>query len=293
MGQRVKGATPAFGGDWTEQKLQILEAYLNAYTTALKSTPFGLVYIDAFAGSGKISRGTSGADRTDERDSRSFIEGSAGRALRVGDRSFDRLVFVEKDPGRCAALRRLRDRHADRTIDIIEEDANCFLTGLRRFEYGNWRGVLFVDPFGVQLKWAAVEHIAGLRRLDMWLLFPVGAIGRMLPLSRNPDDVDPSWVKRLNIVFGGNDWRKLYSHHLQGTLFGDTITSSQRVPGVHRLLTIYKDQLKELFGSRFLRKSRTLRNSKNAPLFEFIFCAGHPKGARIAKDIARHLIEKM
>ena len=43
-----------------------------------------------------------------------------------GDRSFDRLVFVEKDPGRCAALRRLRDRHADRTIDIIEEDANCF-----------------------------------------------------------------------------------------------------------------------------------------------------------------------
>ena len=50
MGAQVRGATPAFGGGWTEQKLEILEAYLNAYTTALKKIPFDLVYIDAFAG---------------------------------------------------------------------------------------------------------------------------------------------------------------------------------------------------------------------------------------------------
>lgn len=43
-----------FGGAWTEEKLGILERYLDAYTTALKSTPFKLVYIDAFAGTGLI-----------------------------------------------------------------------------------------------------------------------------------------------------------------------------------------------------------------------------------------------
>ena len=43
-----------FGGDWTVHKLNILECYLDAYTTALKKQPFDLVYIDTFAGSGKI-----------------------------------------------------------------------------------------------------------------------------------------------------------------------------------------------------------------------------------------------
>ena len=57
------------------------------------------------------------------------------------------------------------------------------------------------------------------------------------------------------------------------------------------LLDVYKAQLRQAFGVRLLEDSRTLKNSKNAPLFEFVFCAGHPKGAIIAKKIARHLIK--
>ena len=41
-----------FGGRWTRQKLDILERYLDAYTTVLKYRHFSLVYIDAFAGTG-------------------------------------------------------------------------------------------------------------------------------------------------------------------------------------------------------------------------------------------------
>ena len=47
------------------------------------------------------------------------------------------------------------------------------------------------------------------------------------------------------------------------------------------------------FSGRLLRESRTLTNSKNSPLFEFIFCAGHPRGAGIAKGIAKYLIKRM
>ena len=43
---------PSFGGPWTQEKLEILRRYLDAYTTALKNQPFDLWYIDAFAGSG-------------------------------------------------------------------------------------------------------------------------------------------------------------------------------------------------------------------------------------------------
>ena len=91
-----------FGGAWTEEKLQILERYLDAYTTALKNTPFNLVYIDAFAGAGQI-------DLQEDRDAAGFRRGSTLRAIQIRDKPFDELVFVEKDPARCADLERLRD----------------------------------------------------------------------------------------------------------------------------------------------------------------------------------------
>ncbi len=286
-----------FGGPWTTEKLSILEGYLNSYTTALKGQPFRLVYVDAFAGSGEINIGEHGVS---DFDSDSFVTGSTARALSVSHRPFDHFVFVEKQADRYRELMELKAQHPDRLIDVKQDDANAFLAslskqsfrrGLSARAYVDWRGVLFVDPFGTELEWTTVEHIAALHRLDMWLLVPVGAIGRMLPLSRNPDEVQPKWVHRLNIVFGGNHWRKLYSVSPQGDLFGQE--ASEREPGVDGLLKIYKDQLKDVFSTRLLPESRTLKNSKNSPLFEFIFCAGHPKGARIAKRIAKHLIERM
>ena len=42
-----------FGGPWTELKLRVLREYLHFYTQALKSQPFKLLYIDAFAGTGE------------------------------------------------------------------------------------------------------------------------------------------------------------------------------------------------------------------------------------------------
>jgi three-Cys-motif partner protein len=44
----------AFGGAHTEIKLQAVEKYLHAFTTALKKQGFKLIYFDAFAGSGQI-----------------------------------------------------------------------------------------------------------------------------------------------------------------------------------------------------------------------------------------------
>ena len=296
MSRRVEWMM-GFGGPWTTEKLNILESYLDSYTTALKSQPFRLVYIDAFAGSGEINIGEC---EVSDLDSVSFVRGSTARALSVRDRPFDQFVFVEKQPERYQVLMELKAQHPNRLIDVKQDDANAFLTSLRKQSfrrglstrtYEDWRGVLFVDPFGTELKWTTVEHIAALRRLDMWLLVPVGAMGRMLPLSRNPDEVQPRWVDRLNVVFGGPHWRKLYSVSPQGDLFGQA--ASEREPGVDGLLEIYKEQLRRVFDTRFLPESRTLKNSKNSPLFEFIFCGGHPKGARIAKRIAKHVIERM
>ena len=46
------GQGSLFGGNWTAEKLDMLDAYLRAYRKALKNKPLELLYIDAFAGSG-------------------------------------------------------------------------------------------------------------------------------------------------------------------------------------------------------------------------------------------------
>lgn len=67
----------------------------------------------------------------------------------------------------------------------------------------------------------------------------------------------------------------------------------ERDRGVDGLVEIYKEKLAKLFGDRFLQKSRTLKNSKNSALLEFLFCVGNERGVCPAKRIAKHILEHM
>lgn len=278
--------SPKFGGQWTLEKLDILESYLDAYTTALKGQPFNLMYVDAFAGTGFIGL----PQYVDDNDKRDFISGSAERAIRITDKPFDKLLFVEKDSVRFEELKSLRDSNPDRDIQLINSEANHFLRNLTE-DWGRWRGVLFLDPFSTEVEWSTIEKIASFKALDTWILFPVSAIARMLPKSRMPEDIEPKWADRLTKIFGGESWRELYKEASQGVLFGDR--GMERNPGVEGLISIYKRNLERLFGDRFLRNSRTFKNSKNSALFEFLFCVGNPRGIKPATRIAKHVLERI
>ena len=74
------GTKNIFGGDWTKEKLEMMEDYLSAYTTIMKDQPFRFGYIDAFAGTGYIQEEPEGDEQTlfpvvDEEE-RQFLEGS-------------------------------------------------------------------------------------------------------------------------------------------------------------------------------------------------------------------------
>ena len=51
--------------------------------------------------------------------------------------------------------------------------------------------------------------------------------------------------------------------------------------------------LKGLFEQRFMEKSKVFVNSKNTPLFEFMFCVGNssPKAIQTAQKIAGHILD--
>lgn len=101
----------AFGGNWSDRKLQALEAYLCKYTTALKNTPFHLIYIDAFAGAGlrPIPRPDSEdyslfVDEDITQENLRYRHGSPLIALK-NQPPFHEFIFIEQDPDSLAQLK--------------------------------------------------------------------------------------------------------------------------------------------------------------------------------------------
>jgi three-Cys-motif partner protein len=275
-------AQSAWGGNWTRTKLEILGAYLDAYTTALKNQPFKLWYIDAFAGTGTVE--------LEDEEGRAFLDGSAQIALDVRDRKFDRLIFIEQNAGKADALEQL-PHLPSQGVSVRRGDANeevqqiCASTDWR-----STRAVAFIDPFATQTDWTTVHALARTKAVDTWILFPVQAIRRMLPRDALPESISPQWAEHLTRVFGDESWRELYSDSPQLSMFGDRGVETDR--GFEGIVRLYRKRLETVF-THVAPQSRRLVNSQDSPLFEFMFAAGNPKGGTIAVDIATHLLTRM
>lgn len=84
----------------------------------------------------------------------------------------------------------------------------------------------------------------------------------------------------------------MYEESKQGTLYTNE-RRLEREACAKILINIYKGRLKKLFDKRFLEQSKTLRNSRNSLLHEFMFCVGsdRPAAIRFAKRTTKHLLE--
>ena len=278
----------SFGGLWTQKKLEIIRAYLDAYTTVLKDQPFQLIYVDAFAGEGYWRPGSSYASE-DYEDFTTLLHGSTAIALNVRDRPFDRFVFIENDKTRSDALKSLALQHSKRCIKVIPEDANValprFCDGMDRLD----RAVVFLDPFATQVSWDTVAAIALTQKIDCWILFPLSAIARMMPTGSSPP---LSLTSQPDRVFGGREhWQGVYREPAQLSFFKEK-PGLERASGSAQIADRYQARLESEFAG-LASTSRTLRNSKNSPMFELYFAAGSVKGAGIAVRIAKHILERL
>ena len=131
--------THAFGGTWTETKLEILKGYLRAYSSIFaaneKARFFNTFYVDAFAGSGYIHTGDQSLisepqlfEGFEEDESQEFLKGSAVCALEV-EPPFKNYLFIEHSAARCAELENLKVQFPDRarSVKIQQGDANEIL----------------------------------------------------------------------------------------------------------------------------------------------------------------------
>lgn len=286
----------AFGGNWTEDKLNRLTAYLRAYMQAMKNQPFRKIYVDAFASTGYRASGSKKSPQEQllielgEPETQAFLKGSASRALDVQP-GFDEYLFIEKDPKNARELEKLRASYADRSerMQIITADANEYLKDwCVRKDWSRNRAVLFLDPFGMQVEWSLLEAIAATNAIDVWLLFPFVGVNRHLTRGEPPPE---EWAARITKIMGTDDWREeFYPAKTEPTLFEDAELQT-------------KDADFDRIGAYFVRRLETiflgvaknplpLRNSKNTPLFLFCFAVSNAQGKDLALRMAEHILKK-
>jgi three-Cys-motif partner protein len=262
-------------GPWSEDKLQLLEKYLDAYTVIMRGQTWcrnGYHYIDAFAGTGKPRA----------RDEERYIDGSPRVAVTI-QHPFHSYTFIEKTPWRVQRLRELVDEFPDRDIRIREGDCNQIITTeitpSIRYEQFN-RGLIFLDPFGMNAEWSTIEQIAETRALEILMNFPVMALNRTV-LPNDPNALTKAQIERMNRFWGCPEWRGDIYEEIP-TLFGPVERKIHRTTG-QRLGRLFKKRLKTVFP--YVTDPLVMTNSRNAPLYCLIFAGHNPIGAKIVRDI--------
>ncbi len=283
-----------FGGDWTEKKLEVLQKYLAAYTTALKNQPFELVYIDAFAGTGyreppPPSDSNESLLFTDlaKEEPQGFLEGSARKALSI-PLPFARYVFIEKSASRCEELEELKQTSdlGDR-IKLRQGDCNDVLMEIATsWNWRDRRAVLFLDPFGMQVNWETIEAIARTRAVDVWILFPISAVNRLL--ARH-GDIPEHWADALTRTLGTSDWQGRFYQKGPATLI-EGAEATQKVCDFEDIALFWNERLASVFAD-VADNPAMLCNTTGSPLYLFCFAAANPKGAPIAVKIAQHILK--
>jgi len=266
----------AYGGMWTVIKLEVVEKYLDFYFKAMKNQNFELCYIDAFAGEGEVDVKKIGT-----------IPGSALRAL---DCPFDRYIFIEKDQRNSDKLAEAVGKSGKTNAEIITGDCNQLLKTIDSANWyaDSWRGVIFLDPFAMELDWASLEKISHTKVFDVWYLFPLSALIRNLRLDGR---IDQSNKARINRVLGTTEWESaLYSVSPQRSLFEEEADVKLRA-SLNSLTKYIVDRLKTVFPG-VAESPLILRNDKNSPLFLlcFVVCNPNPKAIQLSLKVANHIL---
>lgn len=279
-----------FGGDWTQQKLEILRKYLEAYTTALKNTAFRLAYIDAFAGRGYLEPKREATDQSSliPQDAERFLDGSASIALDI-EHKFDEYVFVEKSAKKCEELQALQRTYSehDTQIHIIRQDCNEYIPRLcEDWDWQRRRAVLFLDPFGMQVEWPTMKAVAATETIDLWVLFSIMGVNRLL---QKRGEIPKSRKRRLDKTFGTEEWEDEFYGVEPEPLF--ETTRKTKTADFESIANFYLNRLQSIFpcvaeNPRWLCKD-------NNPLFLLCFAMSNPskRAQKLALRIANYILE--
>ncbi len=272
----------SFGGDWTEQKIEILVKYAQAYLHIMKKhTNWKLLYFDGFAGSGFISN--------DKYTGNEITIGAARRIIEIEEPiSFKEFYFVENNSKNLELLKKNTvDIYPDKTIHLIDEDCNIKLKGLAEFlisEKGkNYKVLAYLDPCGMQLEWSSIECLTNLS-IDIWILVPTGmGVNRLL---KKDGQISDAWLDRLNVFLGlGKEEiiEYFYKEISELALFGEESHLHKELNTIEKSAELYQIRLREVF--KYVSNTFALKNSANSTMYHFLMASNNKNAVKIANDI--------
>jgi three-Cys-motif partner protein len=297
----VMGAQP-FGDKHTVQKLETVQRYLQTYVTALKFSPFELLYVDACAGSGS-SVPKSALDEPDNgqgalygftppvADTDEIIVGSAIRALGVNP-PFHKYLLNDVKSSNVAALQKSVSEefsHLSDRVTLSRLDANEMLQNLCASQ--NWResrAVVFLDPFGLQINYETLQMLGRTQAVDVWYLVPVFAMYRQVS---GDGQINPDGGPRVDAALGTDAWRKVAVIEEQSTnLFDQPQFQSKRAVDIKWFEKVAKERISEAFGGRVLDEVLPLgRNGIQE--FSLMFAWANPsEKAKLAAKLAKAVL---
>ncbi len=225
-------------GDWSRDKLKILELYLPGYLQ-VTSTAIDRVYIDAFAGPGLNRLRRSGE----------LIDGSPLIALDAkasnGSR-FTELFFIEKDAEVALELGEvIKERDAEGRAQVVTGDANVELPKVVAGLHQRAPTFVFIDPEGIDPHWRTIEAISRWQT-ELLINFPLG-----MAINRNVEST------RADAFFGTTDWREAWAGSERGR--------------ARRVLDFYKNRLVELGYTKPLDDERLVKSQGGQHLYYLMF----------------------
>ena len=279
--------TEHWGGPWTEKKLAAFSRYVEAYLTILQAHPYWkTIYFDGFAGNG------SRKDLKTELYNQLKItleeeEGYRGAAERVVslDNCFDYYYFIDNQESLDKLKEKLTSLPVAKNRELVFRTGDCnewlkkLAASMRSHEYV---ALLFLDPFGMHIDW---ESIAALKetRSDIWILIPTGVIvNRLLDKAG-----ELRHIERLQSFFGLSEAdirTEFFKKEKQTTLFGDYENTRKIRNPIQHIANLYIRQLHTIW-HYVTETPLVLRNSRNVPIYHFVFASNNAAAKNIANDI--------
>jgi three-Cys-motif partner protein len=215
--------------------------------------------------------------------------------------AFDRLLLIEKNPKRFAALERLAADFPQRKIEPHPGDANEVVQGFcRKTQWRGpssdapkgMRGVAFLDPYGMQVDWATVEAIAATQSLDVWYFFPLMGLYRQA--ANLAVKISPRKRARLIKVLGTDEWEAVWYDKPHGpTDLFDRTAEAVRTADVNGIEAYVKRRLETVFKGAVLKPLR-FHNDRGHPLASLFFAVSNPSlnAVKPATRIANYILAR-
>lgn len=299
QGDMLACESSSWGGQWTEEKLDAFEKYVNAYLTIMNPNRekyhWKLIYFDGFAGSGSRNDDSSQAvselmldlfkDEYIDEEELNTYKGAAERVLGIKQNGFDQYVFVDKNKNSSQQLKNQLEPFAQgRNLVFKTSDANEQVITLAKAMHQNKNlvSLILLDPFGMQVDWKSIELLKG-TRTDLWILIPTGVIVNRL-LDRK---AELTHMDKLTSFFGKDEsFLKdyFYKKKTVDTLFGETEIIEKVKKPIEKIAELYIEQLKTIF-EHVTEKPLVLYNSRKTPIFHFACASNNSTAIKIASQI--------